>query len=85
MSRAASPSRLGDRALGILGIVAFLLVWELVPRLHIVSDAYLSPPSQIIVTIWDLVSSGALFRHLFASLQRSLYGLLSAIVLGVVL
>lgn len=85
MTRAASLSRLGDRALGILGIVAFLLVWELVPRLHIVSDAYLSPPSQIVVTIWDLVSSGALFKHLFASLQRSLYGLLSAIVLGVVL
>ncbi|GJG96935.1 ABC transporter permease [Cupriavidus pauculus] len=85
MSRAASLSRVGDRALGLFGIVAFLLVWELVPRLHIVSDAYLSPPSQIIVTIWDLVSSGTLFRHLFASLQRSLYGLLSAIGLGVTL
>lgn len=85
MSRASSLSRLGDRALGMLGIIGFLVIWELVPRLHIVSDAYLSPPSQIVITIWDLVSSGTLFKHLFASLQRSLYGLLSAIALGVTL
>lgn len=74
-----------DRALGVLGIVGFLLLWELVPRLGIVSDAYLSPPSQIVAAIWQLVGSGALWKHLAASLQRSLWGLAAAISLGVVL
>lgn len=81
----AGRSALGDRALGLLGIVGFLVLWELVPRLGIVSEAYLSPPSQIIVTIFQLVGSGELWKHLFASLQRSLWGLLSAIGLGVTL
>ncbi|WP_354677903.1 ABC transporter permease [Cupriavidus plantarum] len=78
-------SALGDRALGIVGIIGFLLLWELVPRLGIVSEAYLSPPSQIIVTIWQLIGSGELWKHLAASLQRSLWGLLTAIGLGVTL
>lgn len=78
-------SALGDRALGIVGIIGFLLLWELVPRLGIVSEAYLSPPSQIIVTIYQLIGSGELWKHLAASLQRSLWGLLTAIGLGVTL
>ncbi|QET04951.1 ABC transporter permease [Cupriavidus pauculus] len=93
VARAAAPvtlkpagaSALGDRALGLLGIVGFLALWELVPRLGIVSEAYLSPPSQIIVTIWQLIGSGELWKHLAASLQRSLWGLLTAIGLGVTL
>lgn len=92
-ARAAAPvtlkpaggSALGDRALGLLGIVGFLALWELVPRLGIVSEAYLSPPSQIVVTIWQLIGSGELWKHLAASLQRSLWGLLTAIGLGVTL
>ncbi len=75
----------GDRALGLLGIAGFLVLWELVPRTGIVSQAYLSPPSQIFETIWQLLHSGTLFRHLGASLQRSLWGLLLAIGLGVTL
>ncbi|AXW64130.1 ABC transporter permease (plasmid) [Ralstonia solanacearum] len=78
-------SRLGDRAFGLAGIVSFLVLWELVPRLGIVSEAYLSPPSQVVDAIWQLAHSGALLKHLAASLQRSLWGLFLAIVLGVTL
>ncbi|WP_420992223.1 ABC transporter permease [Cupriavidus sp. 30B13] len=86
--RLAGPSlaaRLGDRALGLLGIAGFLLLWELVPRTGLVSEAYLSPPSQILPAIWQLLESGALLKHVGASLQRSLWGLLLAIGLGVTL
>ncbi|MBB3105019.1 ABC transporter permease [Azomonas macrocytogenes] len=73
-------SRLLDRCLGIL---LFILVWELLPRSGIVSQAYLSPPSAVLQSIWELASSGLLFKHLEASLYRSLSGLLLAIFTGV--
>jgi NitT/TauT family transport system permease protein len=75
--------RHGDRTLGLVGIAAFLLLWELVPRLGIVSQAYLSPPTQILPTLWDLIVSGSLFKHVVASLRRSLWGLFAAIGFGV--
>ena len=85
MSARRLAVRLGDRALGLAGVIGFLLLWELVPRLGIVSDAYLSPPSQVADAIWQLAHSGALLKHVAASLQRSLWGLLLAIGLGVTL
>lgn len=66
-----------------LGILVFLLLWELLPRLGLVNSGYLSPPSAILQTIWELAVSGALFKHLEASLYRSLAGLLLAIASGV--
>lgn len=63
MSTRKLTVRLGDHAWGLAGIVGFLLLWELVPRLGIVSDAYLSPPSQVAEAIWQLAHSGALLKH----------------------
>ncbi|SPK70494.1 ABC transporter, permease component (plasmid) [Cupriavidus taiwanensis] len=73
----------GDRALGLSGIVAFLLLWELVPRAGIVNEAYLSPPSDVLATIWYMAGDGSLVKHLWASLRRSLWGLALAISLGI--
>ncbi|SEI83440.1 NitT/TauT family transport system permease protein [Azotobacter beijerinckii] len=66
-----------------LGILAFVLLWELLPRSGLVSAAYLSPPTAVLQAIWELASSGLLFKHLEASLYRSLAGLLLAIAGGV--
>lgn len=67
------------------GLIAFFAVWELLPRLGIVSSAFLSPPSDVLVAIQQLVTSGQLGKHVLASLQRSLAGLLLAIAAGVAL
>ncbi|MFT4192856.1 MAG: ABC transporter permease [Comamonas sp.] len=75
--------RLSDRALGALGIVGFLLLWELLPAVGLVSSAYLSPPTQVAEAIAQLAGNGELLKHIGASLQRSLWGLLLAIALGV--
>ena len=77
-----SASRLIERGLGLL---FFLALWELLPRVGIVSDAYLSPPSAVIASIAQLAGNGLLWRHIAASLQRSLWGLLLAIGAGVLL
>lgn len=74
--------RLAERG---LGIVLFIALWEALPRLGIVSDAYLSPPSAVVDSIVQLAAKGQLWKHVAASLQRSLGGLLLAIVAGVLL
>ena len=87
-SRWLDPARVRpalNLAQGSLGLVLFLLLWELLPRTGIVSDAYLSPPSAVLASIWDLVEKGQLYKHIAASLQRSLWGLLLAISAGVLL
>ncbi|KAF1021213.1 MAG: putative aliphatic sulfonates transport permease protein SsuC [Paracidovorax wautersii] len=83
--RRRSAIRLGDRSLGLLGIVGFLLLWELLPAAGLVSSAYLSPPTQVAEAIWQLAGNGDLLKHVAASLQRSLWGLALAITLGVTL
>jgi NitT/TauT family transport system permease protein len=68
-----------------IGIVLFLLLWEALPRLGVVSDAYLSPPSAVLAAIAQLVDNNQLWKHVAASLQRSLWGLALASAAGVVL
>jgi NitT/TauT family transport system permease protein len=68
-----------------IGIVIFLALWEALPRLGIVSEAYLSPPSAVVASIAQLIDNGQLWKHVAASLQRSLWGLLLASFAGVVL
>jgi len=86
------PTRLLRIARGALrwaergvGIVLFLLLWEALPRLGVVSDAYLSPPSAVLAAIGQLLDNGQLWKHVAASLQRSLWGLVLASATGVVL
>lgn len=64
-------------------ILLFLLVWEILPRFGIVSRAFLSPPSAVIVAIKDLIITAELWEHVIASLQRSLSGLFLAIIAGI--
>ncbi|XAH24071.1 ABC transporter permease [Xylophilus sp. GW821-FHT01B05] len=74
--------RIVERGLGLLLLLA---LWEALPRSGIVSQAYLSPPSAVLAAIAQLVDNGQLWKHITASLQRSLWGLLLAIGAGVVL
>ena len=64
-------------------IVLFLALWELLPRAGWVNPAFLSPPSDVVRAIAALVDNGQLWKHVAASLQRSLIGLLLAIASGV--
>jgi NitT/TauT family transport system permease protein len=64
-------------------ILLFLALWELLPRAGWVNPAFLSPPSDVVRAIATLVDNGQLWKHVTASLQRSLIGLLLAIASGV--
>ncbi|MDL5037236.1 ABC transporter permease [Comamonas resistens] len=96
---AASPSRrpakpvslLSSRQLGLRWlerstcVLLFFAIWEFLPRAGLVNSAFLSPPSAVLAAIVQLAQTGQLDKHVAASLQRSLAGLILAVVAGVAL
>ena len=96
---AASPSRrpakpvslLSSRQLGLQWlersacVLLFFAIWEFLPRAGLVNSAFLSPPSAVLAAIVQLAQTGQLGKHAAASLQRSLAGLILAVVAGVAL
>jgi len=73
-------------ARGVAGIVAVALVWELAPRFGLVDDYSIPPLSLVLDQWWSMVLDGELWRHVSASLKRSVAGfalaILTAIPLG---
>lgn len=70
---------------GLVGLVLFLALWEAAPRLGWLSSTYLSPPDAVFRAILQLGETGELWKHVLASLQRVLIGLLFSTVVGVIL
>lgn len=66
--------RFAGRGQGLLVPAALLLVWESVVRAGWVSAHMLPPPSELVVTLADLGSGGALFGHIGISSLRVLIG-----------
>ena len=72
-----------------IALLLFFILWEVLPRLGVVSSAFLPPISTVLHTTWELYANGQLSTHLGVSLRRSLIGfafaLLIAIPLGLIL
>ena len=64
-------------------IIAFIVLWELAPRIGLVEPAFLPPFTQVLKTSWDLARNGQLESHIAASLSRSLTGFGIAIAYAV--
>jgi ABC-type nitrate/sulfonate/bicarbonate transport system permease component len=77
----------GDRTLAVLTPALLLVVWELLVRSGLVDSRFFPAPTTIFVAMWDMILSGELVTHLFASLQRLFFGfwlgLVPALALGV--
>jgi sulfonate transport system permease protein len=65
----------GKTALGLAGLVLFLLLWEAVPRFGLISTLLLPPPSSLPGAFWRDVQSGAWQEAIFNSLSHYLLGL----------
>jgi len=77
--------KLNNYLLDIYGIVAFLVIWQILPKLGLMNEKFISTPTTILKTGWDLLKSGDLFIHATTSLQRTLVGLVLAVVVAVLL
>lgn len=65
-----------------LGLLIFLIIWEILPRTGLVSTIYLSPPSQVLKAFVALAGRGELLEHFTISLQRVLIGLFLSTLVG---
>ena len=69
--------------LGFTGVAGFIIIWEIVSRLRLVSPILVSSPEAVLNSEIELFATGAIFPHLFQSLSEVIVGLTLAIFLGV--
>ncbi len=62
--------------------IAILAMWQTASNLGYIKPLILPPPSQVAITFWELVKSGAMARHVVISVLRVLEGFGIASVLG---
>ena len=70
--------------LRLLSPIALLLLWELASQWGLIPQRVIAAPSQIGGTLWAMIASGELGKHLLVSLQRALVGLSIGVSIGVV-
>ncbi|MGF6108719.1 ABC transporter permease [Pseudomonas frederiksbergensis] len=70
--------------LRLLSPIALLLLWELASQFGLIPQRIIAAPSQIGGTLWAMIISGELGKHLLVSLQRALLGLSIGVSIGVV-
>jgi ABC-type nitrate/sulfonate/bicarbonate transport system permease component len=74
----------GQRLLvGTLSVTLFLAIWELAVATKSIDPMFVSSPSRIVATGWDLFQDADFWRDLNISAQEFFYGYLSAILVGV--
>ena len=76
--------RTPDAVLRLLSPVVLLLLWELASQAGWIPARVIAAPSQIGGTLWAMIVSGELGKHLLVSLQRALFGLGIGVSIGVV-
>jgi ABC-type nitrate/sulfonate/bicarbonate transport system permease component len=72
-------------AFRLIGPLSTLITWELAARFGLVNTLLLPPPSKAFADLMVLVSSGYLWKALYASLFRVVCGFALAVTVGVAL
>ena len=67
-----------ERIIGVASPLLLLLAWELCARFNIIDTRFFPAPTAIVGHMFEMWSSGELWGHLSASLQRLAVGLLLA-------
>jgi ABC-type nitrate/sulfonate/bicarbonate transport system permease component len=78
-----------DRILSIASPIGLLLIWEIAARLGVIDTRFFPAPSSILALLYEMIKSGELLLHTWASLQRLFWGIIlggaPALVLGIVM
>ena len=76
--------RIETLALNILGVVLFLAIWEILPRVGLVANIILFPPPSVVVaSSWPMILSGEIPHNTLVSLGRAGAGYAIAALLGI--
>ena len=62
-----------------------LLVWELAPRLELIDSFLLPPFSEVIQSLFRMISTGEIFKHFTTSITRSVVGFFAGIGIAITL
>lgn len=68
---------------GSIAIVAFIVLWEALPRAGWIDATFLPPFSTVLRALFDMAVSGELGEHLLASAARAASGFAIAVAIGV--
>ena len=74
-----------SRYLGLTGLIIFLIAWETISDFKIVDPFFISSPSKVIVSLYELFSTGDIFPHLLFSGEEFFAGFFLAIISGIIL
>jgi NitT/TauT family transport system permease protein len=81
--RKTAKTGYGSLTLGLPLLIAFLLLWEMAPRLGWLSPIFFPPLSEVLVAWSELVASGELQKHIGISLQRAALGFGLAVIVAI--
>ncbi|HEU4343838.1 MAG TPA: ABC transporter permease [Candidatus Binatia bacterium] len=70
---------------GVLGIAAFFLAWEILTRAEILNPFYFPPFSKILAKGFELFATGAIWEHMWFSLTNFAVGFVISVVIGVMI
>ncbi|MCL5439243.1 MAG: ABC transporter permease [Patescibacteria group bacterium] len=71
--------------LGILGLIAFIILWEVIALFVVNNPLFLTPPHQVVISLHQLFAQGLIYEHLLASLEEFFLGIGLAVIFGVIL
>ena len=74
-----------DRSARVLGLAGFFGLWQFIsavvlPKVDANLVALMPPPTEVLAAAWELIQSGELFKHFWASLQRELVAFAYALI-----
>jgi len=69
----------------VLGMIAFVGLWELAVRAELVNPLFLPAPSEVAETLVDLVRTGDLWPHVTETLKATFAGFAAGVVVGALL
>lgn len=70
--------------LGVIGVLTFLLIWELTPRLGLVSSTYLPPASEVLLALGEAVTTSSFWLATWQTMFSWGLGLLLATAGGLI-
>ncbi|OCS94279.1 ABC transporter permease [Caryophanon latum] len=64
-------------------LILFFIVWELLPKMGIVDQAFFPAFTEVVAAWWNLLLTGSLWEHFSASIIRSVAGFAIAIIVAI--
>jgi len=79
-------SRLVRVTWGVIPVVIFLMIWEVVARLKLFPGQFFFPPfSTVVIEFYYLIANGVLVKDFLSSLSRVIIGFCAGSVAGIVI